>query len=45
MENISHHIALTLKSLRQEREWSLDRAAKETSVSKAMLGQISEIPS
>lgn len=39
MEILSH-IASTLKSLRKEREWSLDKAAQETGVSKAMLGQI-----
>jgi len=35
-----HHIELTLKKLRQERGWSLDKAAEKTGVSKAMLGQI-----
>ncbi|CDZ75972.1 DNA-binding transcriptional repressor PuuR [Legionella massiliensis] len=40
MKNISHHIAETLKSLRQKEGWSLDKAAQETGVSKAMLGQI-----
>lgn len=40
MNNISKHISLILKSLRQERGWSLDVTAKETGVSKAMLGQI-----
>jgi XRE family transcriptional regulator, regulator of sulfur utilization len=34
------HISLTLKELRRERGWSLDKAAEETGVSKAMLGQI-----
>jgi len=29
-----------LRQLRQERQWSLDEAAKQTTVSKAMLGQI-----
>lgn len=33
-------ISLTLKSLRKERSWSLDKASQETGVSKAMLGQI-----
>lgn len=40
MNNISKHISLTLKGLRRERGWSLDKAALETGVSKAMLGQI-----
>jgi transcriptional regulator with XRE-family HTH domain len=34
------HISLTLKKLRRDRGWSLDKAAEETGVSKAMLGQI-----
>ncbi len=33
-------IASTLKALRKERGWSLDKTAQETGVSKAMLGQI-----
>jgi transcriptional regulator with XRE-family HTH domain len=40
VKNAFQHISLTLKALRKERGWSLDRAAKETGVSKAMLGQI-----
>lgn len=40
MENIYKHIATTLKNLRQEKGWSLDKAALATGVSKAMLGQI-----
>lgn len=40
MNKIFEHLASTLKSLRNERGWSLDRAAQETGVSKAMLGQI-----
>ncbi len=40
MENLVHHIAKTLKTLRAQRSWSLDRASQETGVSKAMLGQI-----
>lgn len=40
MEKIYKHIALTLKNLRKERGWSLDKAAASTGVSKAMLGQI-----
>ncbi|WLI77423.1 XRE family transcriptional regulator [Kosakonia sp. H02] len=38
--NIADYLAKTLKLLRQERGWSLSRLAEETSVSKAMLGQI-----
>lgn len=37
---IAEHISGTVKQLRKERGWSLDRAASETGVSKAMLGQI-----
>lgn len=37
---IAEHIAETVKQLRKERAWSLDRAAGATGVSKAMLGQI-----
>src|SRR6202035_5891251 len=40
MKSIYNHISLTLKTLRRERGWSLDKAAEETGVSKAMLGQI-----
>lgn len=40
MEDIYKHISGTLKALRRERGWSLDRAAEKTGVSKAMLGQI-----
>lgn len=40
MKNIYQHIASTLKNLRKERGWSLDKAAEATGVSKAMLGQI-----
>ena len=40
MDNIYKHIAATLKELRQQRGWSLDKAALATGVSKAMLGQI-----
>lgn len=40
MTDISKHLAETLKALRQQKGWSLDRAATETGVSKAMLGQI-----
>ena len=38
--NIPQHLASTLKTLRQQRGWSLSRLAEETGVSKAMLGQI-----
>lgn len=38
--NIAQHLAVTLKTLRQQRGWSLSRLAEETGVSKAMLGQI-----
>ena len=37
---IAQHIAGTVRQLRKERGWSLDLAAGETGVSKAMLGQI-----
>ncbi|UYG01527.1 helix-turn-helix domain-containing protein [Halomonas sp. GD1P12] len=37
---IAAHVTHTVKRLRRERAWSLDRAAVETGVSKAMLGQI-----
>ncbi len=40
MVDIFERISLTLKALRKERGWSLDKAAQETGVSKAMLGQI-----
>lgn len=40
MQEIAQHIAATLRSLRRQRGWSLDRSALETGVSKAMLGQI-----
>lgn len=40
MQDIFKRIANTLKTLRQERGWSLDKTALETGVSKAMLGQI-----
>lgn len=40
MQNMAHHLAQTLKSLRQDRQWSLSQAAELTGVSKAMLGQI-----
>ncbi len=40
VENIYKHMATTLKGLRQQKGWSLDKAALATGVSKAMLGQI-----
>ena len=40
MKNVNRHISLTLKELRRQRGWSLDKAAEQTGVSKAMLGQI-----
>lgn len=40
MIEIVNRIASTLKALRKERGWSLDKTAQETGVSKAMLGQI-----
>lgn len=40
MDNLTHYLASTLKTLRRQREWSLSRLAEATGVSKAMLGQI-----
>jgi XRE family transcriptional regulator, regulator of sulfur utilization len=40
LNEIFTHLVSTLKSLRKERGWSLDKTAQETGVSKAMLGQI-----
>lgn len=40
MQDPTAHIAATLKTLRGAQGWSLDRAARATGVSKAMLGQI-----
>lgn len=40
MRNIYKRISLTLKELRREKGWSLDKTAEKTGVSKAMLGQI-----
>lgn len=40
VKDINSRISKTLKSLRQDRNWSLDTAAEKTGVSKAMLGQI-----
>lgn len=36
----NRYLSASLRALRSERGWSLDRAAQETGVSKAMLGQI-----
>lgn len=38
--DIHRHLATTLRQLRAEKQWSLDRTAQETGLSKAMLGQI-----
>lgn len=40
MQDLASHLAQTLKSLRTQRGWSLNQAAENTGVSKAMLGQI-----
>ena len=40
MSMLLQHIAAQLKKLRTEKGWSLDQTAKETGISKAMLGQI-----
>lgn len=40
MDNLTHYLANTLRTLRKERQWSLSRLSEETGVSKAMLGQI-----
>ncbi len=40
MQALDQHLSKALKALRQEQGWSLERTAKETGVSKAMLGQI-----
>jgi len=40
MSDSNQHLADTLRRLRRARGWSLDQAARETGVSKAMLGQI-----
>lgn len=40
MQEINQYLAMRVKQLRQDKGWSLDQAAKETGVSKAMLGQI-----
>lgn len=40
MTEIGQHLARKLRGLRQQKDWSLDRASAMTGVSKAMLGQI-----
>jgi XRE family transcriptional regulator, regulator of sulfur utilization len=40
MKKIYKRISLTLKELRRQHGWSLDKTAEHTGVSKAMLGQI-----
>lgn len=40
MNALNQYLAQTLKRLRRQQGWSLDRCASETGVSKAMLGQI-----
>lgn len=40
MQELSQHLAQTLKALRMQRNWSLTQAAEQSGVSKAMLGQI-----
>jgi len=40
VKEFNDRISKTLKSLRSKRNWSLDKAAENTGVSKAMLGQI-----
>ncbi len=41
--NIAQHLATTLKTLRQQRGWSLSRLAEETGVSKRCSGRLSEM--
>lgn len=45
MENLNAKISNTLKLLRKEKDWSLDKASQKTGVSKAMLGQIERVES
>lgn len=40
MKNIYQRTSATLKKLRRQRGWSLEKTAEKTGVSKAMLGQI-----
>lgn len=39
-DTLNQQLGHNLKALRQSRHWSLDKTARETGVSKAMLGQI-----
>lgn len=45
MQALNQHLAKTVKQLRKDKGWSLDRTAQETGVSKAMLGQIERMES
>ncbi|WP_058524480.1 helix-turn-helix domain-containing protein [Legionella birminghamensis] len=45
MEELNQRIGIRLRELRQHYGWSLDKAAQETTVSKAMLGQIERFES
>lgn len=40
MQEITKRVAKTIKRIRKDRKWSLDKTALATGVSKAMLGQI-----
>jgi transcriptional regulator with XRE-family HTH domain len=40
LQKLTEKISITLKTLRKEKGWSLDKASENTGVSKAMLGQI-----
>ena len=40
MQGPNRHLSESLRAMRHSRGWSLDRSARETGVSKAMLGQI-----
>ncbi|MGY5452388.1 helix-turn-helix domain-containing protein [Agarivorans sp. MS3-6] len=40
MQALNQYLAQMLKTKRQQKQWSLTKAAQETGVSKAMLGQI-----
>ncbi|WP_419419640.1 helix-turn-helix domain-containing protein [Legionella sp. D16C41] len=45
MDHLTRFIGSRLRILRQQNGWSLDKAAEETAVSKAMLGQIERFES
>nr|WP_133139550.1 XRE family transcriptional regulator [Legionella genomosp. 1] len=45
MDELNQRIGIRLRELRQHYGWSLDKAAQETTVSKAMLGQIERFES